>query len=356
MKILRRYFLKEFFKFFCIALLGLTAISLIAEFFDKVDEFYAKEPPAYLILQYLLLQSPKFMIYASPMASLLAILITIGRASKWKETIAVMASGGSIKKLFSSFLLLGIFISVFTLITGEVIVPVSVRKAAWVRNTKILNQKPKIIYREKAIWIKGLDGSLIRVSDFIDETNRILDTGIYIFNDSFALVKRIEAEEGEWKDGAWELKNVKIFDFTENKTSKLGSFTTTALEEPNLFREEMRKPDEMNFAELYSYYNRLENAGFKNLKYMVRLYEKLAYPMVNFIMILFGIAISLNTKVGGGIKAASLGIGISVLYWLVYSISISLGTTSLIPPWFAPLLAPVLFGLTGSFMLLKIKE
>ncbi len=356
MKILTKYFLKEFFKFFFIALLGLTAISMVAEFFDKVDEFYAKEPPVHLILQYLLLQSPKFILYASPMASLLAILITIGRASKWKETIAVMASGRSIKRLFSSFLLLGIFISLSALIVGEVIAPASVSKAAWVRNTKILKQQPKIMYREKAIWLRGLDGSLIRVRDFVDDKNRILNTGIYIFNDSFGLEKRIEAKEGEWRGGAWELKNVTIFDFRENTTTMLESFTTTALEDPKIFREEMKQPEEMNFAELYSYNSRLDKAGFKNLRYMMRLYEKLAYPTVNFIMILLGIAIALNTRLGGGIKAASLGIGISVLYWLVYSISISLGNTSLIPPWFAPLIAPVLFGIAGSVMFLKIKE
>lgn len=356
MKILTRYFLKEFFKFFFIALLGLTAISLVAEFFDKVDEFYAKEPPVHLILQYLLLQSPKFILYASPMASLLAILITIGRASKWKETIAVRASGGSIKKLFSSFLLLGFFISLSALIIGEVIAPASARKAAWVRNTKILKQQSKIMYREKAIWLKGLDGSLIRVTDFIDDKNKILDTGIYIFNASFGLEKRIEAKEAEWRGSTWEMKNVTIFNFRENTTSRLESFFTTALEEPNIFREEMKKPEEMNFAELYSYYSRLEKAGFKNLKYIVRLYEKLAYPAVNFIMILFGIAIALNTRLGGGIKSASLGIGISVLYWLAYSISISLGNTSVIPPWFAPLTAPILFGITGAVMFLKIKE
>jgi len=356
MKILTRYFMREFLKFFVITLLGLTAIALIAEFFDKVDEFYAKEPPLHLILQYLLLQSPKFILYALPMASLLAMLITIGRASKWKETIAVMASGGSLKKIFSSFLILGIFISLAALVAGEVIAPASIKRAAWVRNVKILKQKPRVMYREKAIWLKGLDGSLIRVGDFVDDSNRILDTGIYIFNASFGLDKRIEAKEGEWRGGAWELKDVTIFDFKENTFTKLESYTTAALEEPKIFREEITQPEEMGFAELYNYYSRLENAGFKNLKYMVRLYEKLAYPSVNFIMILFGIAIALNTGLGGGVKSAGLGIGISVLYWLVYSISISLGSTSAIPPWFAPFIAPLIFGIAGSVMFIRIKE
>ena len=111
MKILLRYFFKEFFKLFFIVILSLTAIMLVAEFFDKVDEFYSKNPPVSLVLQYLLLLSPKFMLYSAPMASLLAILITIGRASKWKETVALRASGVSLKRFFSAFLVLGVVIS-----------------------------------------------------------------------------------------------------------------------------------------------------------------------------------------------------------------------------------------------------
>ncbi len=86
----------------------------------------------------------------------------------------------------------------------------------------------------------------------------------------------------------------------------------------------------MNFMELYTYYSRLEKAGFKNLKYTVRLYEKLAYPSINFVMIVFGIALALNSNWGGGIRAAGLGIIISIVYWLSYSVSISLGNTGML--------------------------
>jgi lipopolysaccharide export LptBFGC system permease protein LptF len=85
-KILRRYFLKEFFKYFFIVLLTLTAISVVAEFFDKAPEFYSKEPPITLVIQYLLLQSPRFILYALPFASLFSVLITIGIASKWRDS------------------------------------------------------------------------------------------------------------------------------------------------------------------------------------------------------------------------------------------------------------------------------
>jgi lipopolysaccharide export system permease protein len=239
---------------------------------------------------------------------------------------------------------------------GETLVPAATKKALWVRNVKILKRSPKIIYREKALWLKGLDGSLIRIRDFVEDEDKVLGTSIFSFDSSFRLEKRIEAEEAEWIDGAWKLKNVTVFDFNNKKTSRFDNLVSTAIEEPKIFREEMKKPEEMNFVELYSYYSRLEKAGFKNLKYIVRLYEKLAYPTINFIMILFGIALALNTGYGGGIRAAGLGIIVSLFYWLIYSISISLGNTNILPPALAPWVGPILFSIAGCVMYLRIRD
>jgi lipopolysaccharide export system permease protein len=356
MRVLRRYFFKEFFKFFLIIILSLTAILMVAEFFDKADEFYSHKTPLRLILQYLFLHCPKFILYASPMASLFSILITIGIASNLRETIAVKAGGGSLKKLFSSFLVLGIFISILTFIIGETVVPAATRKASYVRNVKILKKSPKITFREQALWLKGLDGSLIRIRDFVVDNNRVLDTSIFSFDDSFRLIRRIEAEQAEWTGDAWKLKNSTVFDLVNRKTEKHDFLISNAMDEPKIFKEEIKKPDEMNFVELKSYYDRLERAGFKNLKYTVRLYEKLSYPAINFVMIIFGIALALNTRWGGGIRAAGLGILVTVAYWLVYSVSISLGNTGAVLPWLAPWVGPILFGIAGTALYMHIKE
>ncbi len=356
MKILTKYFLKEFFKFFIVCFIGMTAILLIAEFFDKVDEFYAKKAPVYLILQYLLLQAPKSLLFSTPIASLLSVLFTVGMASKWKETVAIRASGGSIKRLLASFLIVGIIISLIVLVLGETVVPAATSKAIRLRKTKILKKKSRITHREGVLWLKGLDGSLIRIRDFVEGKNTILKVSIFSFGPSFTLEKRIEADEASWINGVWKLKNAAIFDFTNDTSTTQKVFDFTALEEPKIFIEEIKKPAEMSFFELYAYYKRLEGAGFKNNRYIVELYGKLALPLVNFVMIIFGISLSLHSRRGGGIKAAGLGLLVILSYWMLFSVSISLGNTGTIPPAVAPWISPLVFGFAGSYMFVKIKE
>lgn len=356
MEILRRYFIREFFKFFMIVLVMVTAISTVMEFFDKIDEFYSGRSPLYLILQYFLMRTPGIILYALPFASLFSILIVLGIASKWRETVIIRASGTSLKKFFSCFLVLGVATSLFALLFGETVVPAATKKASYIRNVKVLGSSPRILHREEALWLKGPEGSLVRIDGFVEEGTRVLKTSIFSFDPSFGLEKRTEADEGEWVDGVWNLKNITVYDFRNKTVKKYESMITTSLEEPKIFRGEMKQPEEMSFMELHSYYSRLEKAGFKNVKQLVRLYEKLAYPAINFVMILFGVALALNTRWGGGVKAAGLGVIISVLYWLFYSISISLGITGILQPWLAPWIAPFLFGITGGIMYWRIKE
>jgi lipopolysaccharide export system permease protein len=356
MNIFRKCFFKEFFKFFFYILLMFTAISIVAEFFDKATDFFSAQPPAHFIIKYLLLQTPRVILYALPFASLFSILITIRMASKWHETVVIKASGGSIKKLFSSFLILGALISLIALVLGETVVPDATKKATYVRNVHILKRSPKIMQTKENLWLKGLDGSLIRINGFVEDENRILKTSIFKFNPSFGLEQRIEADKAEWDNNVWNLKNVTLFDFRKNTTSSYKSFASTSLEEPSIFREDMKKPKEMNFMELFTYYSRLEKAGFKNLKYTVRLYEKLAYPTINFVMMLFGLALALNSSWGGGIRAAGLGVIVSVLYWLLYSVSVSLGNTGMVQPWLAPWISPLVFGIAGGILYMRIQE
>jgi len=356
MKIIRRYFYREFFKFFILILLGFTGISIVAEFFDKANEFYSHKPPSGVIVQYLALQTPAVVMYALPFASLFSILITIGISSKWKEIIVIKSSGYSTKRLFSGFLVLGAIFTILALLIGETLVPIAAEKAIWIRKVKILNESPKITYREEALWLKGLDKSLIRIYGFVANQDKVLKISIFHFNPSFGMEKRTEAEEAIWINGAWKLKNVTVFNFNDNTTKKYNTLISDSLEDPKIFSEEMKKPEEMNFMELHEYYTRLEKAGFKNLKYVVRLYEKIAYPLINFIMILFGISLALHAKWGGGIKAAGIGVIASVAYWLIYSISISLGNTGTLPPLVAPWIVPAVFGITGSIMYLRIRD
>lgn len=356
MRILSRYFFREFCKFFFICLFGMMAILVVAEFFDKADEFYEKKAPVYVVVQYLLLQAPQSLLFASPIASLLAVLFIIGIASKWKETVAIRSSGGSIKRLFSSFLGFGIVISILALVFGETIIPMAASKASTLRYTKILKRPSRVTYREGVLWVKGMDGSLIRIRDFVENEDKILKVSIFKFRPFFRLFERIEAVEAEWTDNRWEMKNVTTFNFERDDIRRTAHSVLDSLEAPEIFVEELKKPAEMNFFELYRYYKRLERAGFKNNSYVMELQGKLALPLFNFIMMLFGTALALNSRLGGGVRAAGMGLAVIIVTWMIFWVSLSLGRTGALPPGIAPWVSPLVCTVAGSLLYARVRE
>jgi lipopolysaccharide export LptBFGC system permease protein LptF len=73
-------------------------------------------------------------------------------------------------------------------------------------------------------------------------------------------------------------------------------------------------------------------------------------------MLTLGVALSVMGRIGGGIFAAGLGILISFIYWLLYTLMLSMGYTRVLPPVVATWIVPVLFGIVAIFLFRRIPE
>jgi lipopolysaccharide export system permease protein len=123
------------------------------------------------------------------------------------------------------------------------------------------------------------------------------------------------------------------------------------------FQKNARDSDEMSYAELRTYVQKIRSSGYDATRYLVDLYAKLSHPLLNIIMVLIGIPFALKTSRSGGI---ALSIGISVLlgfvYGVAYYISLSFGKSAILPPFIAVWTPTVLFGLAGLFTLMSVRQ
>jgi lipopolysaccharide export system permease protein len=95
--------------------------------------------------------------------------------------------------------------------------------------------------------------------------------------------------------------------------------------------------DEMSYAELRTYIQNIQASGYDATRYLVDLYSKLSYPLLNVIMVLIGIPpFALKTGRSGGV-ALSIGISMMIgfLYGIVFYVFISFGKSGILPPVFA---------------------
>lgn len=359
MKIVQRHYLREFLKLLGVIATGLALIFSILELIDKIDDFAPGKLMVSGIFYYVFLNLPKYLLYLLPMSVLICSLFTFSQASRNKELIVIKASGGRLKSILSPFIVMGLFFSLFVFVVGEVVVPDFSERSLEFKK-KFMNKGDKLTFKEGTIWLRGTDGSLVRIELYIPEKK--IAKGISIFTiGTETLRKRIQAEEAEWSSGAgtegiWKLKEVLIYDIEEKKIVATSEMGYPYLESPDFFVKGIKKPEEMGIIELRRYTERLKAAGIRDSRLTVDLYSKISYPLSNLFMMILGISLSVMGLSRGGLFAAGLGIFISFAYWLLYTLMLSMGYTGVLPPAIATWIVPIIFGMVAAYVFRKIPE
>lgn len=363
MRILRRYYLKEFLKLFAITGLGLSLTFSLMELINRINDFIPNKPAVGALFLYALLNLPQYLLYLMPMAALISGLFVFGQAGRRKETMAVKSSGGSIKALLMPLVFSGVMLSVAGFLIGEFIVPDFSMRARSLRNA-LSNKENVLAFKEGTVWLRAKD-AIVKIDLFSPERGVIRGVSILKL-EGYMLTERIEAESAEWKPapeasgsrkgGTWYLRGVTDYRIKTGTTEKYSELQSDLIESPDIFREYMQKPEEMNVRELIAYTKRLKDAGFRNTKLIVDIHSRISYPLINVIMLVLGISLATREVMGSGLITAAIGIFISLLYWVGYTASLSMGYTGILPALIAAWFMPVLFGGIAVYLFKKIPE
>jgi lipopolysaccharide export system permease protein len=183
---------------------------------------------------------------------------------------------------------------------------------------------------------------------------------LYEFDDQFRCIQRIDANEARWVDEKWRFYAGTMRDFDESGSVRMTSFEEMEFpmkEGWESFQNSAWDSDEMSYAELRTYIQKIQASGYDATRYLVDLYSKLSYPLLNVIMVLIGIPFALKTGRSGGV-ALSIGISVMIgfLYGIVFYVFISFGKSGILPPLFACWIPTLLFGLAGVFTLMSIRQ
>lgn len=375
MNTVQRYYLKEFFRLFVIIAAGLGMIFSLAELVDKIDDFIPYRPSISTLFLYSGLNLPRNLFYLMPMAVLISGLFVFSQAGRRRETVAIKAAGGSLKTLLVPFIYSGILLSIVSFLLGEFIVPDLSRKAHRLRDS-ITKKESLLSLKGGAVWLRAKD-YVVRIDLFLPDKGII--KGISIIKiEADTLSERVEAESGEWRPawgsapssaaregrrtsgnvgrGIWYLSGVTKYNIKTGIIEKYKDLPSDVIDPPEIFREGMQRPEEMNVRELISYTKRLRDAGFRNTSLLVDIHSRVSYPLVNLIMLIIGISITIRGEMRRGLVTATVGIFISLLYWLGFSAALSMGYTGILPPAVAAWTMPVGFGGAAFYLFTKVPE
>ncbi len=122
---------------------------------------------------------------------------------------------------------------------------------------------------------------------------------------------------------------------------------------PSYFVKEDRPAQEMNYNELSRYISDLNQSGFDTKRLSVQLNRKLSYPLITLVMAVLAIPFALSMGKRGSLAGIATAIGLAIAYWVVDALFQAMGNVNTLPAVLAAWTPDLLFGIAGTYLLLR---
>lgn len=364
-RILDEYVVREFLGLFLMVLTGFVLVILLLTFFELVGDIIRNHIPLLIVGEYLVNLTPSMLYQITPLAVLIAVLVTFGVLNRNSEIIAMKATGISLYRLVVPIVSISAVLAIFLFLFDQFYLPQANRRQEALRSV-IKGRPPQTFLHPEQKWIfgqkplSGEPGRIFYYQFFDPDKDEFGNISVFEFNPStFHLTRRIFAKRATWDPlaGTWSfqdgwMRDLKGADVTEYKPFPRASFPEIHAT-PDYFKKEDWQAQEMNFGQLDRYISELRQSGFDTMRLRVELWNKLAYPLVAIIMAVLAIPFALSMGRRGSLSGIAVAIAVALAYWVVDGLFRAMGTVDYLPAALAAWSSDVLFGLVGGYLLLR---
>lgn len=363
-RILDEYVVREFLGTFLLVLSGFVMLMLVFTFFERIGDILRNHIALPIIGEYLLNLTPDMLYQITPLAVLIAVLVTFGVLNRNSEIIAMKACGISLYRLVIPIVAIAAMLAVSIFLFDEFYLPQANRRQEALYNI-IKGKPPQTVLHPEQNWIfgeprAGEPGRIFYYQFFDPKSNEFANISIFEFDPStFALSRRIFAARAEWDAaaGTWSFLNGWQREISAANVTEYRPFLKTSFaeihEDPGYFTKESLQAQEMNFGQLDHYISDLRQSGFDTMRLNVELWHKLAYPLMAVIMAILAIPFALSMGRRSSLTGVAMAIGVTLVYIVVNDLFEGLGNVNYLPAMLAAWSSDILFGLVGSYLLLR---
>ncbi len=348
-KIIDRYILLEFWKFFLIALTSVVFIYTIINMFEKLNYFLHYKVTLLDFLKYYLYILPSFISLLFPVGVILSIFMVTGRMVKNNEINALLSSGVSLYRIFLPFVLSGVVVTFIHFVGAETIM----RKAnsLFYELKEIKIEKRKRRARKKFnIFYYGEHGTVFFIKYIDAEKNIAKNITMWRINEERKIVERLDAEVGRYENGKWIAEEVVVRKFDEDREEikKKKLIVISELDaSPEILVKRVKKIEELYIHELGERKERLRRAGIDVTQEDVDFQFRISTPFINLVMLLLSLPLSVRIRKQGMTFGIGLGLLFSFIFWGVLQTFKAFGYADLLSPVLSAWGANLIFGTVG---------
>ncbi len=360
MSMTTRYMLTEFLRIFAATAAALALLVFSVDFLEKIKGLYRYDAELQWLIQYFLFRFPRIFMEMLPLSLLMATLLTFGGLAKNNEITAFKSAGVSVFKLTTPLLILAAFVSLTSYFLAGGVVPTLYKESKRIKAVQIQGREPSGRFVQNKTWMH-IDSRRLMYAQVVSADKALMQgVVLYTLGENYLIAEETEAADLLYEDGTWVLRDGVRRIFLPGGEVKFETIERETIEinrKPEDFQQVTIKASEMTYADLDAYIAQLKSVGFDTTRYAVDLHAKQALPFVNFIMVLLGVPFALKDSRSSGIAwGIAFSLSVALFYWLVYSMTLSLGRLHILPPWLAAWSANILLLMIASYLFLRVRQ
>jgi lipopolysaccharide export system permease protein len=360
MKILDRYFIKQFLQITLFALAAFTLIFVVIDLMENLDDFIDHNITTNMIILYYVYFIPEIIRLITPVAVFLASLFTVSRMANQNELTAVKSSGVSLYRIMVPFLVTSFLISVFSIYFGGYVVPLANKSKVKIETVYM---KKDIQTLGSNIFFQDSDRRIVSIYTFdIDEATAYrISIQEFAGSDLTKMTLRIDAERMQYDSllNEWHVYNGIKREFNDDN-EKASEFQILNLKNLNFKPEDVKdkqlRPEEMTLSELKNFYKEQIRTGNDPTRTLIEYHSRFAFSMASVIVVFLGLPLASQKKRGG----LALQFGISLLFTFLYlgfmKISQAFGKNGVMNPVLTSWFANIVFFAGGILNIIRIKK
>jgi lipopolysaccharide export system permease protein len=349
-RIIDKYMLRVFCGPLLFGILAFTAIFVGSDLlFTLVELILDGRLSVYSVIGVVLLSLPAIMVLAFPMAVLLGSLLSFSRMSESGEIIAMQTGGVSFYRLIIPVIIIAILLSFTAIWMNEELVPYTdAQKERIIKEA--MGERGYQIQRDIVVknYEKGKISRLIFANTFDPETNIMTNVTMQDFENG-VLKRIIEADKVVWEDEKWHFYNGIMYGVGAEAVTVVKFDTQNIYLErtPQQIATKVKQPDKMTARELRQEIKEIQSVGGDISRFAVQYYMKFAISFACLVFALIGVPLGMQPQR----RSTSYGFGLSIviifIYYIVLTISSTLGQSGDIPPFLGAWAPNIIFMLVG---------
>ncbi len=359
LSLLDRYVVARFLGALALVLVSSVLLGVVVDYADKLDEVARNHPPTAVVIGYYRYFLLSLTLQLTPFAVLLATLSGLGTLSKNNEDTAFRASGVPLTRLAAPVLLLACALAALCFSVSEYVLPFAERNAQRYRNVifgwpEDAGVKPP----GERNWYLSEKGEIWHREDANSSANELYGLSVFAFGPRFELRSRTAAHRAVWAGDHWKLRDGWTREFNPSATVAYRSFADAAMDgdPPRALAAGRRRPEEMRFRELQRLTSHLRASGYATASLETALQAKLAQPALIPVMALLAVPFAFRVGRRGTLAGIGVGLLLGIAALIATAFLTKLGDVGALPPLLAAWSPNILFGLTATYLVLRLRS